>query len=463
MTRGLKAIALAMCLALSLVGASSQPGSAAANEAAAGQVTADQLARLNGDLTPVGAERAGNADGTIPAWTGGLEKTPPIDPKVGYTDPFASDAISYVITPKNAQQYKNLLSAGHLALLKRDARTFKMNVYPTHRSASYPEAVLAEIPKQATLARTDGYHVLDVGKTTVPFPIPATGLEVMWNHVFRWRGGSVERQIVWAPVAPSGQWYVVKLRQNVASDQLGYMQEPRKGWLYRAATIYLAPPSVIGAGAVTWEPIDPVGQSRARWVFIPQTLDTRRLPSYDYDTLEPLTGGLRTADQTDGWNGAPDRYDWKLVGKRELLIGYNAYRLADRGLRYTDIIRAHHPDPELLRYEVHRVWVVEATLAKDHHHRYYRRVFYVDEDTWQVAQEEIYDAKGNLIRFGDHQMIQFYDVQVPWYAATIYHDIRTGAYLVTDLGNMEPFPTRWGFKGRNADYMPSNLRGLGLR
>src|SRR4029079_18409863 len=111
-----------------------------------------------------------------------------------------------------------------------------------------------------------------------------------------------------------------------------------------------------------------------------------------YDTLDALTGGLRTADQVDGWNGAPDRYDWKLVGKRELLIGYNAYKLADKGVRYADMIRPHHLDPELLRYEVHRVWVVEATLAKGRHHRYAKRVFYLDEDTWQVAQEEIYDA-----------------------------------------------------------------------
>jgi hypothetical protein len=426
------------------------------------QSTPDQVARLSTDLTPVGAERAASADGMVPAWDGGLAATP-VDPKTGYVDPFADDAVLYAITAKNVDKYKELLSAGHLALFKRDPRTFKLNVYPTHRSASYPETVLAEIPKQAALAKTDGNHVRDVGKSTVPFPIPTDGLQVMWNHVFRWRGGSFERQIAWLPVAGTGKFFVVKLRQSVAFDQLGYMQQPRPETLFRASNLFLSPPSAIGLGSVTWEPTDPVENARARWVFLPATLDTRRLPSYDYDTLDALTGGLRTADQVDGWNGAPDRYDWKLVGKRELLIGYNSYKLADKGVRYADIVRPHHPDPELLRYEVHRVWVVEATLSKGRHHRYFRRVFYVDEDTWQVAQEEIYDAKGNLIRFGDHQMIQFYDVQVPWYAANIYHDIRTGGYLVTDVSNMEPYPRRWGFKGRNSDYLPSNLRSLGLR
>ena len=431
----------------------------------AGQVTPNQVARLDGDLTPVGAERAGNAAGTIPAWTGGLAKTPPIDPKVGYTDPFANDAVLFTITAKNVEQYKGVLSAGHLTLFKRDPRTFKMNVYPTHRSAAYPEEVLAEVRKQAPLARTDGDHPLDIGRSTVPFPIPANGLQVMWNHVFRWRGGSVERQYVWAPVSANGLYYVAKFRQNLVFDQQGYMDtgDSRPGRLYNATGYFVSPPAAVGTRSLTWEPIDPVADTRAHWVFVPASLNTRRTPAYGYDTVEPLTGGMRTADENDGWNGAPDRYDWKLVGKRELLIGYNAYKLADRTLRYTDIIRPHHLDPELLRYELHRVWVVEATLRHGRYHPYYRRIFYVDEDTWQVAQEEVYDKKGRLVRFGDHQMIQFYDVMVPWYAATVHHVLGAGAYLVTYLSNMEAFPTRWGFKGRLADFLPSNLRSLGTQ
>jgi hypothetical protein len=296
----------------------------------------------------------------------------------------------------------------------------------------------------------------------VPFPIPADGLQVMWNHVFRWRGGSVERLIVWAPVAGSGKYFIVKFLQNVAFDQQGYMQRPRPGRLFASATMLLSPPAAIGIRSATWEPIDPIEEARARWVFLPQTLDTRRLPSYEADTIEPFTGGLRTADQNDGWNGTPDRYDWKLVGKRELLIGYNGYKLADRTLRYPDIIQPRHPNPELLRYEVHRVWVVEATLAEGRHHRYYRRVFYLDEDTWQVAQEEVYTKEGKLFRFADHQMMQYYDVQVPWYAATLHYDLASGSYIIAGLSNMEP-PWRWGFIGRNADYLPSTLRSLGLR
>jgi hypothetical protein len=421
---------------------------------------AEVAARLGSDLTPVGAERAGNADGSIPAWTGGLEKTPPIEWKTGYTDPFAKDQPLFTITAENAEQHKDVLSAGHMTLFKRDARTWRMHVYPTRRSASLPEDVLAEVKKQAGIAKTDGYHIRDVGRSPVPFPVPENGLQVMWNHVFRWRGGSVERVFVWAPVEASGKHYYVKYHQTASFDQQGYMAHHREGRLYNASGFFLSPPAAIGVRVLTWEPIDPVADARARWVFIPTTLDTRRLPSYEYDTQEFLTGGMRTADQSDGWNGAPDRFEWKLVGKRERLIGYNAYKLADRRLRYPDIIRAHHLDPDLLRYERHRVWVVEATRIKSH--KYYRRVFYVDEDTWQVAQEEVYDEKGALEHFGDHQMIQFYDVQVPLYAATVNHTIQKGTYFVAYLDNMEMLPTRWGFMGQINDYLPSRLRSLGL-
>lgn len=428
-----------------------------------GQASSDQSARLGGALTPFGAIRAGNADGSIPEYSGGLARTPPIDPRIGYTNPFEDEVPLYTITAANVDKFKDVLSAGLVMLLKRDARTFRIHVYRTHRTAAYPEDVLAEMEAHAGLATTEGYHIRNVGRSTVPFPIPADGLQVMWNHVFRWRGGSCERQYIWAPVAVTGQFFVVRVRSAMVFDQHGYMEErdSRADRLFNGHSFFMSPPSALGLRAVTWEPIDPASGPRARWIYVPQTMDTRRQPSYDYDQQDPMTNGLRTSDQNDGWNGAPDRYDWKLLGRKELLIGYNAYKLSDRRLRYPDIIRARNLDPDLLRYEKHRVWVVEATARK--YHAYYRRIFYVDEDTWQVAQEEIYNKQGQLYRFGDHHMMQFYDVPAPWYAATVHHDLRTGAYLVSYLRNMEPFADRWGFKGRLAEFLPSNIRVLGLQ
>ena len=457
------AVALAaIALVARLVGFQAAPPANAKAGGAQQALTPERVVRLGEDLTPIGAERAGNAAGSIPGWTGGLPKSPPVDWSVGYTDPFVGEQPLFTITAANAEKYKDILSPGHLAIFKRDRLSFRMNVYPSHRSAAYPQDVMDEVKQHAGQSIEDGHHIRNVGRTTVPFPIPQDGLQVMWNHVFRWRGGSFERQFVWAPVAPTGGFYIVRVRLNVAFDQQGYVVESRPDRLYNANQFFLSPPSAIGYRQVQWEPIDPLGTYRIRWLHVTQTLDDRRLPSYEYDTIEPYTGGLRDADQNDGWNGAPDRYNWRLVGKQERLIGYNGYKLADRTLKYPEIIRAHHLNPDLLRYERHRVWVVEATLRKGRAERLYRRIFYVDEDTWQVAQEEVYNKKGQMTRFGDHHMIQFYDVLVPWYAVTIHHDMVTGAYLVQYLDNQEAFPPRWGFKARIADYLPSNLRSLGL-
>lgn len=427
---------------------------------AAAAVTAEQAARLDADLTPVGAERGGNADGSIPAWTGGLPKSAPIDPLVGYVDPFAQDPVLFTITAGNVDGYRERLTAGHLALLRLHPQTFRMNVYPTRRSAAYPEEVLTEVRKQAPFARTDGDHVLDVGKSAVPFPIPADGLQVMWNHVFRWRGGSIVRQYTWFPVARNGRYFKARFRDALAFDQQGYMVQSRTNRLYNVTGFYLDPPEYAGSLMLLWEPIDQVAESRASWSLDPNTLRLLREARRAYDDLAPATGGLRTADQYDAWNGAPDLYDWRLVGKHERFIAYNSYRLSDKKLKYKDILKPHHPAPALLRYELHRVWVVEATLKPGAVHRYHRRIFYVDEDTWQVAQEEIYDRNGKLWRFGDHQAMQFYDVLVPWYRATIHYDLAADGYLMSYLDNEERFAWRWGRKGQIDDFLPNNLQFL---
>ena len=188
-----------------------------------------------------------------------------------------------------------------------------------------------------------------------------------------------------------------------------------------------------------------------------------RTPSLAYDDLDRRTQGMRTSDQFDGWNGAPDKYDWKLLGKREMFIAYNSYKLSDKKLKYANIIKPGNLNADLLRYELHRVWVVEATLRPGEYHRYPRRIFYLDEDTWQVSMEEDYDSDGALWRFGDHPQMQFYDVLVPWYRATVTYDFKANAYLASELDNESRRKTQWGWVGEINDFLPVNLRRLGTR
>jgi hypothetical protein len=425
-------------------------------------ITPGDVLRLDHDLTPVGAERAGNAAGTIPPWDGGLPQQA-MDPNVGYVDPYADDPVLFTITAANADRYTDQLSAGHREMFRRYPDSYRMNVYPTRRSANWPAAVLAEVKAQAPLAATEGYSLLNVGRSAVPFPITSDPLQMMWNHSLRWRGGSVKRVYNWFPVDARGRYFTVRVLDAIAFDQQGYMKESRPNRLANFYGMYLAPANIEGQLTLIWEPINQTEQSRQTWSY--QTVSRRvvRVPSLAYDDLDRRTQGLRTTDQYDGWNGAPDLYNWTLLGKREMYIAYNSYKLSSKKLKYADILQPGHVNPDVLRYELHRVWVIEANLRPGKRHRYPRRIFYLDEDTWQVSMEEDYDSKGELWRFGDHPAMQFYDVMVPWYRAMLHHDFKTGAYLASDLDNDSTIPREWGWKGDINDFLPVNLRRLGTR
>jgi hypothetical protein len=422
----------------------------------------EELQRLELDLTPVGAERAGNAAGTIPPWTGGLAQQP-IDPEVGYLDPYADDPVLFTIDASNADQYSAQLAPGHQEMFRQYPDSYRMHVYPTRRSANWPPQVLEEVMKQAPLARTEGYALLDVGKSAVPFPITRDPMQMMWNHSLRWRGGSVKRVTDWFPVDARGRYFMVSLLNIMVFDQQGYMRQSRPNRLANILGLYLAPSTIEGQITLLWEPIDETREARQAWRYETVSRRVVRVPGIAYDDLDRRTQGLRTSDQYDGWNGSPDRYDWKLLGKREMFIPYNSYKLSSKQLKYADILQPGHIDPDVLRYELHRVWVIEATLRPGKHHRFPRRTFYLDEDTWQVSMEEVYDADGRLWRFGNHPAMQFYDVLVPWYRATVYHDFESGAYLVSDLDNERNLPQEWGFLGDINDFLPVNLRRLGTR
>ena len=112
-------------------------------------ISPEEAAKLGTSLTPLGAEKAGNADGTIPEWTGGL-KTDAAPLKNGHlTNPFKDEQPKFVITAQNAEQYKDKLTAGQMAMLKRYPETYKIRVFPTHRTAAVPDAIYEAAKKSA--------------------------------------------------------------------------------------------------------------------------------------------------------------------------------------------------------------------------------------------------------------------------------------------------------------------------
>ena len=424
-------------------------------------ISAEDAARLGKDLTPVGAEMAGNKDGSIPAWTGGLTTPPPgWTPEKGYIDPFASEKPLFTITAANAAQYQDKLSPGLQALLKKYPE-FKMPVYPTHRTAAYPKAVTDAAREQATKVQLRGFGIANLGNSTIPFPIPENGLQAILNHNMRYLGGGLKRTYNWFPVRANGDYYKVGYRETRIFNS--NMDKPVENRLLDFLGTFTAPATLEGTVQLVHEPIDQVKEARSAWIYNAGQRRVRRAPDLAYDNVNDGTEGLRTTDQYDAYNGAPDRYDWKLLGKKEMYVAYNTYKIGDKSLRYKQIIKPHTVDSDLMRYELHRVWVVEATLKPGNKHIYAKRRFYLDEDSWSVLLEDAYDSRGALWRASVHGLIEYYDAQVPWYNISLYHDLSNGAYMAASLANEVKEPWQFGVKGHAIDFEADALRRAGTK
>ncbi|MBI4627041.1 MAG: DUF1329 domain-containing protein [Verrucomicrobia bacterium] len=430
-------------------------------------VSEADAARLGKELTPLGAERAGNADGSIPAWADGLT-APPAGYKVGdhHPDPFATDQPLFTITPATAAQYESKLSAGHLAVLKAYGN-YKLTVYPTRRSASNPQRVYDATRRNATTAQLishgNGISGAIVG---VPFPLPQNGLEVVWNFLTRYRGVAATRHIDQAAVERGGGYQLVKLedeflfnytRPDITAKEL---ESSNVLIFFKQATV--APARLAGTILVVQETMDQVKEPRRAWQYNAGRRRVTRAPNVAYDNPGTAADGQRTSDQFDMFNGAPDRYEWKLVGKKELIVPYNSYRLHSNKTRSTDILKPLHINQDLARYELHRVWVVDATLKSGTSHLYARRTFYIDEDSWQILAADQYDGRGQMWRVSEAHCINYYDAQTFWSTLEVHIDLQNGRYLAIGLDN-ENAMYDFNIKRTPGDFTPDSLRREGVR
>jgi len=410
--------------------------------AAWGAVSEAEAARLETDLTPMGAERAGNPEGTIPGWTGGITAPPPdYEPGQHHPDPYASDPVLFTVTAADLDARGSLLCDGQKALLRAHPESWRMHVYPTRRSASYPAWVYEAVRANATRASVvlEGKGSVEGARVGPPFPIPKSGVEVIWNHNLRWRGARVQRSEGIAAVTRRGNYRVVLLEQ-VLGLPYGAQRPDAFGKEFPNVLLALkakvvAPSRIAGDASLVIEPIDQTDDPRKAWIYSRDLRRVFRVPWVAYDFPAPHSDNLRTVDDAWLFNGPPDRFEWELLGKREMLIPYNAYRLHGSSVGPADILRPHHIEPDLARYELHRVWVVQATLKPGAKHIYSRRVFYLDEDSWQIAVAESYDLKGRLWRVNEAHAINYYDVPVLWSTLEVYQDLEQDRYLVTGLDN----------------------------
>lgn len=419
--------------------------------------------KLGNELTPMGGERAGNG-GAIPAWDGGVRTAP-----AGYTqgqfhvDPFAGDAVEFTINRDNLNDYAANLTEGQKAMFGR-YETFRMNVYPTRRSAAFPDRVYEMTKRSATTAQlvANGDGVTGAAEG-VPFPIPQSGAEVIWNHKLKFKGVSSVRYNNLAPVTSGGGYNLVRLREEFFAP---YSIEGRTIEDINNILLYFyqsveAPPRLAGQLLLVHETLNQTENPRQAWVYNPGQRRVRRAPNVAYDNPGTAADNLRTSDMTDMFNGALDRYDWELVGKKEIYVPYNSYKA--HGADVKDLIQPGHLNPDLLRYELHRVWVVDAKLKAGARHINSRRTFYVDEDSWQILIIDHYDSDGNLWRYSEAPSISYYEMPLFWSTLETHHDLKNGRYLATGLDNTEGKTVDYRIQFSIDQFSPQNLRNRGVR
>ncbi|QKE64119.1 DUF1329 domain-containing protein [Aquipseudomonas campi] len=432
-------------------------------------VSADEAAKLGTSLTPVGAEKAGNADGSIPEWTGGLPvNAGAVDAKGFLADPFANEQPLFTITAANVEQYKDKLSAGQLAMFKRYPDSYKIPVYPSHRSAALPDEIYAAAKTSAlkTEGLDGGNGLKGFGDSRYyAFPIPKSGVEVVWNHSTRYRGGNLKRLMTRVQPQENGAYTVIQFEDEIAFPGNLPDMDPAKAQniLFYFIQRVTAPSRLAGNVLLVHETIDQVKEPRMAWLYNAGQRRVRRAPQVAYDGPATAADGLSTADNYDMFNGAPDRYTWELVGKKEMYIPYNSYKLDSPSLKYDDIVKAGHINQDLTRYELHRVWEVVAKLKSGERHIYASRHMYFDEDSWQLALVDHYDGRGQLWRVGEGHAQQYYHKQVPGYTVEVLYDVIAGRYSLLGLKNEEKHSFEFGAKASTSNYTPAALRQTGVR
>ena len=411
------------------------------------KVPAEQAARLGQDLTPVGAERAGNDDGSIPEWTGGLTGVPDhvaFDGQGHYPDPYADDTSILTITNDNAAAHEAFLTDGQRAMLAAHPQ-YKMAVYPTRRSCAFPDGVY-----QAGIANATRGEIAGAGATItnviggVPFPILQSGVEAVWNHNLRYRGFKVERTFASAAPSRSGSYSPIIVKDELIfnyADPQRTSFEDLEGVSFKYVQETLSPSRRAGQLLLVHETLDPADSDRKSWQYtmgdIVNNPRVQRTPTASYDNPQIYSDAMSTADNFDMFSGLPDRYDWQLVGKSEKYIAYNSYKVSSPDLSYDDIVLAGHLNQDVVRYEKHRVWEVDATMKSSQRHVYHRRVKYFDEDSWNMVAGDLYDARGNLWRVQEAHLIQYYDVPTCFNASDVVYDLAEGRYVVQNLKNEE--------------------------
>ncbi len=342
---------------------------------------------------------------------------------------------------------------------------YRMRIFPTRRTAAFPQRIYEKTRENAVTAELigagDGVANAAEG---IPFPIPSSGEEVIWNHKLKYKAEAAVRYNNHVAPTANGQFSPVRIREEVLGPywRPGATIDSINNVLAYFYQIVESPPRLAGNILLVHETLNQLQVPRQAWVYNPGQRRVRKAPNVAYDNPATASDGLSTNDMTDMFNGALDRFDWKLLDKREMYVAYNAYQAHSPDLDYGDLVRAGHLNPDHLRYELHRVWVVDAQLKAGMRHINSRRTYYLDEDSWQILLTDHYDAGGSLWRHSEAHALNYYEVPVLWTTLEVHHDLLNGRYIAYGIDNQEA-TYDFSFRADPRNYTPQALRTRGVR
>lgn len=425
-------------------------------------VSEQEAAKLGAELTGVGAIAAANADGTIPAYTGGLS-TLPAGFKEGdglRPDPFSDEKPLYSIDANNMSEYADKLTAGTKALMERYP-SFRIDVYPTHRTSAFPQYILDNTKKCAINAETYNNGLSMRGcHAGVPFPIPKDGFEAMWNHQTRYQGRSAEYDFDAYYVDQTGR-RVLTSGGTYSTDFPYYDENPQSDLFSRVKSAYKKPRRRAGETIMVHDALNVTEQGRRAYMYLPAQRRVKLAPSVNFDVPNPSMGGFATYDDTFIFFGSMERFDFELKGRKEVYVPYNTYKASYHSTA-DELLTANHLNPDAVRWELHRVWVVEATVRDDSRHLYSKRTFYIDEDSWVAIAADQYDQQGEIYRPSFALMAPSYEVPASASDNFVIYDLNAGVYAINfwtaesgGLRYVDPLPER--------SWTPAALTGSGIR
>ena len=428
--------------------------------------TAAEAAQLGKTLTPVGAEKAGNKDNSIPEWTGGLCKPPagykPLNGVSGspHIDPFAGEKPVYSVTAANLSQYADKIDDGQKNLFKLYPQSYRIDVYPTHRTACMPDWVYENTIKHVMSPKLVGDAPgLEGAHAQVPFPIPKTGQEAMYNFAAAYHptyfGGDWQ---TWLVDAAGNKTLVSRATTRY---RYAYWDNTKTDADELTALINTnnAPASKSGSMDMRVQWLRSDQKDPKAWSYTPGQRRVRLAPEFTYDTVAAQYGGLIVFDEINGFDGKMDRFDFKLAGKKELIVPYNVYKYFAAPLDQ-QLTKNHH-NPDLVRHELHRVWVVEATRKSGARHIYSKKVFYIDEDSWTVVAYQSYDDTGKLYRAQWYPIWQAYDLPAPLAQNLLAYDFVKNGWAAGSVPvesgwrKMDPLPVNY--------FTPDSMAAMGVR